>query len=111
MARLPRPSASRISKADAGAWGESWESQGTLMGDSQGDNFGLRRTSLISHACGRPEAGAFILRRHESGSGSRQGAAQNLRGGEALAEQVMRGGAADCGEIGAFLGWHVGCIG
>src|ERR1017187_3499048 len=34
MARLPRPSASRISKADAGAWGESWESQGTLMGVS-----------------------------------------------------------------------------
>ena len=79
-------------------------------GRLQGDNIGLRRTPL--QPC-LPSAGGrrFILRRHESGSGSKQGAAQNLRGGEALAEQVLRGGAADCGEIGAFLGWHVGCIG
>jgi hypothetical protein len=35
-------------------------------------------------------------------SGPKQGAAQNLRGGEALAEQILRGGAADCEETGGF---------
>ena len=32
----------------------------------------------------------------------RKGAAQNLRGGRALAEQILRGGAVECEELGGF---------
>ena len=36
--------------------------------------------------------------------------AQNLRGAGSQAEQILRSSAADCGELGRFASWHIGCI-
>jgi len=37
-------------------------------------------------------------------------AAQNLRGVGPEGEQILRSATGDCGELGRFAGWHIGCI-
>ena len=36
--------------------------------------------------------------------------AQDLRGTRLRAEQILRSGAAECGELEGFFSWHIGCI-
>jgi hypothetical protein len=36
--------------------------------------------------------------------------AQNMRGARPQAEQILRSSAADCGELGRYASWHIGCI-
>ena len=36
--------------------------------------------------------------------------AQILRGAGPRAEQILRSSSADCGELGRFASWHIGCI-
>jgi len=36
--------------------------------------------------------------------------AQDLRGARLRAEQILRSGAVEYGELGGFFSWHIGCI-